>query len=65
MEDKLSHVTTPGLVGAEEQSHTKHLKGKERSTHHCGLAVRNPTSIHEDAGFTPGFTQWVKDPALL
>ena len=26
--------------------------------------VKNPTSIHEDAGLTPGLTPWVEDVAL-
>lgn len=32
---------------------------------HCGPAKANPTSTREDAGSTPGLSQWVKEGALL
>ena len=32
------------------------------SESHCGLAVTNLISIHEDVGSILGLAQWVKDP---
>ena len=28
------------------------------------IVVMSPTSIHEDVGWIPGLTQWIKDLAL-
>ena len=39
------------------------IKITSRSSH-CGLALTNPTGIHEDLGSIPGLSQWVKDLSL-
>ena len=39
------------------------IRNNFRSSH-SGLAVMNPTSIHDDAGSIPGLAKWVKDLAL-
>ena len=38
----------------------KRIEIKYRQSH-CGSAVMNLTSIHEDVGSIPGPAQWVKD----
>ena len=39
-------------------------KKKRKRSSHCGSAVTNQTSIHEDTGSIPGLNQCVKDPEL-
>ena len=38
---------------------------ENNNSSHCGSAVMNLTSIHEDMGLIPGLPQWVKDPTFL
>ena len=51
-------------MGIRESKITFFIK-KLKWSSHCGAAEMNPTSNHEIAGLIPGFTQWVKDLALV
>ena len=37
------------------------IRNARKGSSYCGSAETNPTTMHEDAGSTPGLTQWVKD----
>jgi len=52
------------LVGEGEGKRSQDISYVRRSSH-CGSAVMNRTSIHEDADSIPELAQWIKDFALL
>ena len=37
---------------------------RQEGSSHCGSAVMNQTSMHEDVGAIPGLAQWFKDLVL-
>ena len=55
----------PSLVGEREMGiGSLHLKIIYIGGSQCSSAAMNITSIHEDAGSTPGPAQWGANPAL-
>lgn len=48
---------------------TKTLKKKKKDSCNrsscCGAAQANQVSIHDNAGWIPGLTSWIRDLALL
>ena len=51
------------IVGERKKKEKREINCYGGSCH--GLAVTNRTSIRENAGSSPGLTQWVKDLVLL
>ena len=50
--------------GEEQWGGDWSLKERQWGVPLVAQRVKNPTSIHEDVGSTPGLAQWAKEPAL-
>ena len=59
----LTEIDTKWLIDPNVKCET--IKLLVRGVPIVAQQIKNPTSIHEDTGSTPGLTQWVDDPALL
>ena len=59
-----SYAEGVALKSNKKKKKTENKEQKTKSSH-CGSAEMNPSSIHEDVGWSPGLTEWVKDLALL
>ena len=57
----IQHLLHTNMIPKDNRELIKKLDARSSLR---GLAITNPTSIHEDAGSIPGLAQWVKDPVL-
>ena len=55
----------PGAIPFTMQMGLARCEGGRFSIPFVAQWVKNPTSIHGDAGSIPGLAQWVTDSALL
>ena len=59
------HVLFQSLRASNSPQMTPGQKQGDLGVPTVAQHVKNPTSIHKDAGSIPGLTQWAKDLALL
>ena len=63
--EKASPCHQSGHQPLAQNPPAKKKKKKEEGVPTAAQQVKNPSSIHDHTGLTPGLAQWVKDQALL